>query len=219
MLVLCLLTGCGANDAGDEAASPRPAPGAGAAALPSLLLSGRISAEQVVLEPALRLDAAAALPAGDAGRHRLVGTDAAGAPLFDFRFDGTPVADAPRAEEHFTFVVPLDEAAQAALVEIELRTGDGRRAAQRATLSAAALRAEIDHPGALTATRTGTGTGDVRLRWDGARFPLVAVRDPATRSLLTFGRDGEAAVRTDLPALEVIVSDGVRSAGRVVAVE
>jgi hypothetical protein len=217
MLALLLLAGCGVNDAGDEAASPRPAPGAGAAAMPSLLLSGRISAEQVALEPALRLDAAAALPALDGGRHRLRGTDAAGEPLFDFRFDGTPVADAPRAEEHFTFVVPLDEAALAALAAIELRTGDGRRAAHRATLSAAALRAEIDRPGALTATRT--SAGDVRLQWDGARFPLVAVRDPTTRSILTFGRDGEAGVRTELPELEVIVSDGVRSGGRVVPVE
>jgi hypothetical protein len=218
MLVLAFLAGCGANDAADEAASPRPSPGAGTpASAPSLLVSGRITPERVVLEPALRLDAPASVPGEAGGAHRLRGTDAGGAALFDYRFDATPVADAPGREEHFAFAVPLAETAVAALAAIELRTGDGRRAAHRATLGAAELRAVLAAPGAVTATRG--AAGEVRVRWDGGRFPLVAVRDPATRSILTFGRDGEATVRTELRELEVIVSDGVRSGGRVVAVE
>jgi hypothetical protein len=218
MLVLVLVAGCGANDTPDEAASPRPSPGSPApASSPSLLVSGRITPERVVLEPALRLDAPASVPGEAGGAHRLRGTDAGGAALFEFRFDAAPVADAPGREEHFAFAVPLAEAALAALAVIEVRLADGRRAERRATLGAAELRAVLAAPGAVTAMRG--AAGEVRLRWDGGRFPLVAVRDPATRAILTFGRGGEATVRTELGALEVVVSDGVRSGGKVVAVE
>ena len=52
----------------------------------------------------------------------------------------------------------------------------------------------------------------VRLRWDGERFPMAMLRDPQTGQIVGFARDGEMVLPERRgEALEVILSDGVRS--------
>jgi hypothetical protein len=40
---------------------------------------------------------------------------------------------------------------------------------------------------------------------------MALVRDPATGEIVSFARDGGAALRTRSPQLEVLFSDGVRT--------
>ena len=52
----------------------------------------------------------------------------------------------------------------------------------------------------------------VALRWDATRHPMVMVRNPATGSILSFARGGETRIASDAGELELVFSDGVRSA-------
>jgi len=54
--------------------------------------------------------------------------------------------------------------------------------------------------------------GFTRIQWDAGKNPLIVVRDPVTREILSLARSGEAVVRTSGKAFEVIASNGVRSA-------
>jgi hypothetical protein len=215
-LTLCM-TACASNGSSGSApaqvAADADAHDGTAAADRTLLVSGRITQHGVVLEPALLIAAPASLPDAPGG-HRLLGLDAAGSSVFDVAFEGVAVADAsgPAGEEHFTFAIPLSPADAARLHTIELRAADGRRTARTAALTAADVTALLEPADAVTAERLADGR--VRIRWDGVRFPLVLVRDPATGGVLGFGRAGEAVLAADATSLDVILSEGVRS-GRV----
>ncbi|HEV2147570.1 MAG TPA: hypothetical protein VGR37_09235, partial [Longimicrobiaceae bacterium] len=53
--------------------------------------------------------------------------------------------------------------------------------------------------------------GEVRLEWRDGDRRMALVRDPRTGEVLSFARDGGAALRTRSPELEVLFSDGVRT--------
>jgi hypothetical protein len=118
-----------------------------------------------------------------------------------------PVADAPRGGDarQFAFAVPMDAAAASRLDRIRLSgPGIGVAAVSRAP---AALRA-----GPAAPVRMEPAGGNVSLRWDAAAHPMVMVRDARTGEVLSFARGGSAEIATTGSSVELIASDGVRSA-------
>jgi hypothetical protein len=215
-IILFLGTACGPNDAGADPPAP-DGPAAGEPDSTAILVRGRITPEQLELEPAFRIQARSALPLEAEGAHRLRGIDATGGVLFDLAFDGAPLADPLAAgEEHFVIAVPLSDAHADRLETIEVHSADGRRVSRRATMAQDQLAREIARTDIITAERT--SDGDVRVSWDSGRFPMVAILDPRTGQVLAFGRDGEAGVRTRQDTLDVLISEGVRSGRRTVVV-
>jgi hypothetical protein len=215
-LVIALgVSGCAGNrDAQPDAGAPDPTlqPGDAMVEATAVMVRGRIGPETIIIEPVLQSDARpTALPTE--GAHRLRGVDDAGEVLFDFRFDGTYVADLPTGhEEHFQFVVDIGPPGGLRLETIELVAGDGRQTRRRARLSARALADALAAEDTFVATALGAGR--VSLRWDGEMFPLVLIRDPESNRVLALARGGEATIHTTGRTLEVVVSDGVRSGAR-----
>lgn len=177
---------------------------AGGPAGRGLLVWGRIQAGNVILEPAVVVDAPARLPQGG-GPHRVEGLDAAGDPLFGLAFAGDPVPDLPRgAEEHFAFVVPLEAGMEGRLAQLRL-VGHGLTAVR---LPAAALRAGTTLP-AVQAARARAGA-PLQVAWD-AGYPMAVVRDAATGEVLSFARGGAVTLPQAGGAVRVQLTDGVRA--------
>ena len=95
------------------------------AAVPSLLVWGRIENGTAVLEPAFRVVTRPTLP-HRGGSYALEGTTAEGRQAFRLSFDPVYPADLPRRTGHFAFAVPLGEGVAASLEKIRL-TGPGIR--------------------------------------------------------------------------------------------
>lgn len=170
----------------------------------SLLVWGRIGPSGIVLEPAFEIVAPPALPPRP-GRYRLRATDDAGRTLFDLSFDGTAIAESEERRQ-FAFVVPLGNASPATL-----RLGDGQREVARVARVDRAAGDGID----VSARRV---NGRVSLAWNAADYPMALVRDPETREVLGFARNGRIDVASAQRTLDVIFSDGVRSVRRLIPV-
>ncbi len=173
-----------------------------AAAEPSLLVWGRMDGERAVLEPAFEITTRPSLPS-EPGPYRVEGLDAAGAVLFSLPFRGARLAEVNEDMRQFAFAIPTRLAKTDRLERLRL-VGPGVSAERRAVPAAPGRVA----PAAALRRRSG---GEVRLEWDAARRPMALVRDPATGEVLSFARDGGAALRTGSPQLEVLFSDGVRT--------
>jgi hypothetical protein len=187
-------------------------PGAAMVEATAVLVRGRIGPEAIGIEPVLQSDARPTVLPSD-GAHRLWGVDDAGDVLFDFRFDGTHVADLPAGrEEHFQFVIDVGPPGGSRLETIELRAGDGRHIRRQARLSARALADALAADDTFVATALDAGR--VSLRWDGEMFPLVLVRDPESKRVLALAEGGEVTIQTGGRTLEIVASDGVRSGAR-----
>lgn len=185
-----------------------------AAPVEAVLLWGQILRDGTLdLQPAMPL-VAPPTPLPATGRYRLEGTDASGAVLFAFAFDGVEVPDenggAPLARQ-FAFAVPLDPARRDRLVAVRLVSGTRSSERRIAASSGAALRAPL----AIGATSDGTTT---TMTWDATASPLLIVRDPATGRVLSLARGGRVALPGRYAALEATASDGVRGEVRRVAV-
>jgi hypothetical protein len=168
---------------------------------PGVLVWGRIRKGGLVLEPAFSVTAPPRLPSR-AGSNRLVGLDASGATLFDLPFEGDIAPDLPGGpEEHFAFVIPLDQAA--GLAEIRLLAG-GRSV----TRSLSPALAAPSGPAPLAASRVSAEEAEVR--WD-PRYPMALVRDAETGEILSFARGGLARVATRTGRIDVQLSTGVGS--------
>jgi len=176
---------------------------------PSLLVWGRVERGQLVLEPAFSIVTRPSIPR-EAGPYRIEGVTRSGRTAFSYAFAGEQPADAPDAKaRHFAFAIPMDEATQADLATIRL-TGPGAAAASMEASSATAgASLSVNSVGAAPAA-----SGTVRVQWatTGARMALI--RDRQTGEILSFARGASASVRTRSTDLEVILSDGVRSATR-----
>jgi hypothetical protein len=214
-MALLLAGACAANAPGTDETTPGNTPPQNiGTAVQSLIVSGRILAAEAVLDPAFRMMTTPAVQIESSGRHQLMGLDVGGEQLFSIRFDGTDVADLAHDEQHFTLTVPLTSELEARLHTLELRAANGHRAVRRASMTEQQLVDLVAHEDVVSALRAADGA--IVLRWDAARFPLVVVRDPGTGQVLAFARGGEITVRTAVSALELIFSEGVRSARRTV---
>ena len=194
-----------------RAAHPDVAPATTSAVMrPSLLVWGRIHNGQVILEPAYEVDTRPRLPVGG-GPSTLTGYDASGQRLFSVAFTGEHIADAPDPDDQtFAFAIPLDSLRGRSLNRLSL-SALGRVAERRASGPAnlPVIRDATEEPMARRVS-----PGEVRVTWkdDGVRGVLI--RDASSGDILAFGRGGVATVRTTAPTLDVVVSDGVRSAKR-----
>lgn len=190
-----------------------PAPAAGAAPEPVLLVWGTVRDGEVVLEPAVELTARPRMPARP-GPYRIEAKDASGATLYSFSFSGAEVADMEGGERHFAFTVPRRSLPMDRVASVRL-VANGRQA------SVARAAGPVDTRIAPVAPRfsvSGAARGRAALRWEAARHPLAVVRDARTGEILSFARGGTADVRTDAPELEVLFSDGVRTSSQRVRV-
>ncbi len=194
-----------------RAAHPDVAPATTSAVMrPSLLVWGRIHNGQVILEPAYEVDTRPRLPVGG-GPSTLTGYDASGQRLFSMAFTGERIADAPDPDDQtFAFAIPLDSLRGRSLNRLSL-SALGRVAERRVSGPAnlPVIRDATEEPVARRVS-----PGEVRVTWkdDGVRGVLI--RDARSGDILAFGRGGVATVRTTAPTLDVVVSDGVRSAKR-----
>ena len=172
-----------------------------AQARPGLLVWGRIRDGIVTLEPSFTVTAPVQLPSR-AGPHRIEGFTSSGRRVFSLSFDAESVADLPRGgEQHFAFVLPLDDNERASLSRVQL-TARGLTALRS---SPAALRTPLPAP---TSRRLASGTGE--LRWNPA-YPMALVRDVATGEILSFARGGVAQITAPRGAVRLDLSSGVAS--------
>ncbi len=166
-----------------------------------LLVWGRMRDGIVTLEPSFTVTAPVQLPARP-GSNRIEGFTTAGRRVFSLSFDAESVADLPHGgEQHFAFVLPLDDNERASLSRVQL-TARGLTALRS---SPAAIRA----PAAAPSSRR-LASGVVELRWDAA-YPMALVRDAATGEILSFARGGVAQVTAPRGALRLDLSSGVAS--------
>ncbi|NGX14858.1 hypothetical protein [Wenzhouxiangella sp. XN24] len=177
-----------------------------------VMLSGRIDTEAFGLDPVV-VTAGPSDPdpsaLESAAPYRLRGFDDAGAELFAMRFGAAAlVAVSPGPARRFMFVAEVPGGA-AQLARVELTAADGRQWAREARLSRAGLEAALERGEGLSVEgRPGDAVG---IRWDPGRFVLLHVHDAKTGLALGAGRAGELVVSTEAMALDIAVSDGVRS--------
>ena len=171
----------------------------------TLVVWGRMDGRSLTLEPAFEVETRPSLPA-EPGPYTLQGLDAAGAVVFELSFAGEALGHGPSDERHFAFAVPASLAQPQRLERLRL-VGPGVPAAEIARPPVAA-RAQAQAAPVLEARAAGV----VDLRWDAGASPLVVVRDPRTGDVLAFARGGTTAIDTDAAELELILSDGIRSA-------
>jgi hypothetical protein len=168
-----------------------------------LLVWGRVHRGQVILEPAFEVVAPPALPPRD-GPFRLQAWGPLGESLVDLSFEGERIADHPDpTARHFAFVVPLDAMRNLEASRIQV-SGLGRTAERRAGAAATGYRTA---PGAQREGQRG-----VRISHGDPQVQGVLVRDPRTGEILSFQRGGVASLVSQASELDVVVSDGVRSA-------
>jgi hypothetical protein len=180
---------------------------------PCLLVWGHIRNGELVLEPAFQVNTRPSLPT-QAGPYSLEGRASDGSPVFSLSFAPSEIADAPGDQQNFVFAVPLPAARASRLASLHL-SGNGRPAILAATTAVT---------GAQAATQSETvevrrvGAGRVSLRWDARAHPMVMVRDPETGEVLSLARGGDAELSTLKGQVDLVMSDGVKSRVKRVAV-
>ena len=170
-----------------------------------LLIWGRITREEVVIEPAFRIPAQAE-PFPPTGPHSLELLAPDGSVLRSVRFDAQEVSDLPGgAERHFAFVLPLDPDSGRSLAGFAIRSGNLR-----------ATRAVPPNRGADPELRlTRVNSGQAELRWNAERYPMVLVRNPETGAVVSLARGGAVRVpAAGISEFGLTFSDGVHSVTR-----
>lgn len=178
----------------------------------TLLVSGMVSPDSVRLDPAFQIVTRPALPAAT-GPYSIEGRASDGTILFQTSFMPQPTDHGDPSVRYFTFAIPVAETALSRLSQLEL-VGDRGRVTRRSGGSSDRVRlvapdAAADEAGAIVTSRSAS-IADVE--WDAARWPAILIRDAATQTLLGIGRGGRATVATRAATIELVMSDGARSA-------
>jgi uncharacterized protein YjdB len=179
--------------------------GSGLRAGPVMMVSGAIRNGSVRLDPAFSI-ATGALVEKSSGRYQVEGLDAAGKPVFTWRFDAFTVEDGGRnAGEAFVVAVPVSEAQQMQVRQIVVRDAAGRTTAVR---RGAIVDGAADP--VFSVRRSGAAA---TMAWSPASVPAVMVRERATGTVLALSRSGEIDLSQfgALDRLEVLASNGTRS--------
>jgi len=169
-----------------------------------LLVWGRMEGGRMILEPAFRV--AASGEAIEAGPYAWEGKDAQGRVLARVPFEMYEVADIPNDEpKHFAFVVPMDAAVMDALDTVRVVKGESELASQTAK-GVAQTRA------AMSSFRLSDLAGRrAEIHWDAITHPVVMLRDTRTGEVRGFLRGGDARIEDAPDAMEIQLSDGVKS--------
>ena len=173
---------------------------------PGVLVWGRIVGNDVILEPAFEIVAAPSLPVVS-GANRIDGLAEDGSVLFSYAFDGDVVDHANPEDRHFAFVVPQTALRGRALATLRLRAR-GRSVEQRSTTSLTTISPSVRR----------TPSGVTRVTWSDRAVRGVLIRDARTGDVLSIARGGVANFEAH-GDLELVVSDGVRSQTRRVAID
>jgi hypothetical protein len=185
----------------------------GAVPQPSLIVWGRIGDAGLELEPAFQVNTRPSLPSRS-GPYFLEARASDGSSLFNFSFAPNEIADAPGNNRNFVFAVPLSSAAASRLASLHLN-GNGRSAMLRSPASA--LGGQGVNQAESPEVRS-VGAGRLGLRWNSAAHPMIMVRDAETGEVLSLAHGGRAELSTLKRQIDLIVSDGVRSSVKRVAV-
>jgi hypothetical protein len=180
---------------------------------PCLLVWGHIRNGEPVLEPAFQVNTRPSLPA-QAGPYSLEGRASDGSPVFSLSFAPSEIADAPGSQQNFVFAVPLPAARASRLTSLHLH-GNGRPAILAATTAVTGAQAATQSE-AVELRRS--GAGNVSLRWDARAHPMIMVRDAQTGEVLSLARGGDAEFSTHKGQVDLVMSDGVKSRVKRVAV-
>ena len=163
----------------------------------SLVVWGRMEGAKLVLEPAFLTDTRPVLPVRP-GRYRLRGLDRAGVEVFSLSFDPDQVGDAAGDVRQFGFAVPMDQSTASRIVTLRL-SGNGAETRVTASRETAEITARAEP------------SGRVRLAWNSDVYPMLVVRDPDTKEIITFARGGTATIPTRKRTLEIAASNAVSS--------
>jgi hypothetical protein len=180
---------------------------------PCLMVWGHILDGELVLEPAFQVNTRPSLPT-QAGPYSLEGRASDGSPVFSLSFAPSEIADAPGDQQNFVFAVPLPAARASRLTSLHL-SGNGRPAILAATTAVTGAQAATQ-PDTVEVRRVGGGR--VSLRWDARAHPMVMVRDAETGEVLSLARGGDAELSTLKGQVDLVMSDGVKSRVKRVAV-
>ncbi len=181
-------------------AAPALRPTAGAC--PCLIVWGSVRDDAIRLEPSFVAPAPAlpSEPSSGAGGRFFLSVGGSGAtPLAQFRFDPVEI-DHAAGIRHFLFAIPFP-ANQLSGLSLVSVSGAGLRAERTAPL--------VGSPPSIRVESAGSAT--LRLRWDGETFPLLVIRDPRDGRILQLAQGGTALIARGPLALDLTVSDGVRS--------
>jgi IPT/TIG domain/Peptidase M66 len=174
------------------------------AAKTGLLVWGRMEGGRMILEPAFQV--AATGEAIEAGPYTWEGKDAQGRVLARVPFEMYEVADIPNDEpKHFAFVVPMHAAVMDALDTVRVVKGESELASQKA-------KGVPQTRAAMSIFRLSDLAGRrAEIHWDAILHPVVMLRDTKTGEVRGFLRGGDATIEEAPDAMEIQLSDGVKS--------
>jgi hypothetical protein len=180
---------------------------------PCLLVWGHIRNGEPVLEPAFQVNTRPSLPT-QGGPYSLEGRASDGSPVFGFSFTPSEIADAPGSQQNFVFAVPLPAARASRLASLHL-SGRGRSAILAAAAAVTGAQSAVQSE---TVEVRRVGAGAIALRWDARAHPMIMVRDAETGEVLSLARGGDAQLSTFKGQVDLVMSDGVKSRVKRVAV-
>jgi len=177
---------------------------ASSGATEGLLVWGRLEGGRMILEPAFRVAATGATV--QTGPYTWQAKDAQGRVLKSVPFQVYEVADMENQEpQHFAFVVPMDAATMDALDSARVVKGETELAMQKAKSAAQSQAAmNIFRVSDLPGRRA-------EIHWDAVAHPVVMLRDAKTGEVRGFLRGGDATIEDAPDAMEIQLSDGVKS--------
>jgi hypothetical protein len=171
---------------------------------------GSVDGDSVHLEPAFVTRTRVSLPERR-GAFQLEGLTGAGSRIFAYDFEAARIDHAPDVR-HFAFAIPLDGGTREALSRLRLNyRGHTVELSPRTTFRGLAERADAAVRGL---TLSAVGADEVEVRWNARDFAGAIVRDAASGRVLGIGTSGTLRVLASSSELEVVLSDGVRSASR-----
>lgn len=178
----------------------------------ALLVSGMVSPDSIRIDPAFQIQTRRT-PSPTTGSERIEGRAADGTLLFQTPITALPTDHGDPTVRYFTVAIPVAEATLSRLQRLEL-IGSGRRVTRRSGGSSERVRlvapdAAATEAGAQVSARSASL---VDVEWDASQWPAILIRDAARRTLLGVGRGGRATVASRTATIELVMSDGTRSA-------
>ncbi len=186
-------------------------------AQPCLMVWGRVRNGELVLEPSFQATTQPRLPRSP-GSFTVEGRTEDGASVFDLSFDPSEIADASSSggDAAFVFAVPISDAQAGRLASLRL---SGRGSQTVRSRAPSAVRPQVRQQRTMQPAQVRrVAGGKIAVKWDATAHPMVVVRDPHTREILSFARGGRVQVASRSGELELVLSDGVRSIVRRVPV-
>ncbi len=176
-----------------------------------LLVWGRVSNNELILEPAFRISAPANLP-DRSGPYALSGYDKNGSQLFSISFAGSRV-DHKTGVRTFAFTIPVSRVNIDELETLRL-SGVNKRVLQQANVPARV-------PQRLTpdVTARPSGVQGVTLDWSSSRYRMALVKNARTGEVIGFTSGGASELKTDAQQLKLYFSDGVHTTTTIVTVQ